>query len=419
MARELNQPRNPYNPAHSPDDLPSSVRQRRLAQTAMLQHEGPLQPIEQPEQAEGGPEDDEHKAKDRKGAAQAARDAERLAVHARLEELEMEEAYGNDSDDFEKEDTETENEEEKEEAPEDRPPRPPPVRPRRDLNAGANELLEGLAKHLSFPSSSTNKSFFDAEMVKILKLKGKLDPEEKETFLDDFAMQISLADEEAGWLLQLPVDEGADAWLMNCHNHGYSGTDRRIAISLLTCLDSSSNRVAALREMLRQNPYIAVSGRLIMECIRHGTGPQSYHQDERQKEKFEARSFFSSGKDDSEHEMEAGKLVRAINAMPTGYFSHPQAVYHLVISKIPDQLRDTVWAQGLKTALQLHEKRGHPLPWTWDELAYTIAGFLCDEAPAQRSVHAGYDGRDGKKGDDKRGGPRKEGNGKHACCGLP
>ena len=236
MARELN----PSRYADSPEYARSSIRQQPLAQPAppLLRHEGPLQPIGQPEQAKVSPVDDEG-AKERKVAAQAARDAERLALRARLEELQMEEAYGNDSDDFEEEEGDKENEKEEDDEdeeemdPEDHPPRPPRTRHGENLDAGAGGFLELLAKHLSVSSSSssTNKSLFDAEMVKILKLKGKLDPEEKETFLDDFAMQISLADEEAGWLLQLPVDHGwtgggalktgagthcCDAWSQNC-----------------------------------------------------------------------------------------------------------------------------------------------------------------------------------------------------------
>ena len=139
MARELNPSRNGYDAVH-----PSSVRKGPLAQTALLQHKGPLQPIGLPEQAKASFDSEKDRKGAVKGAAQAARDAERLALRARLEELQREDAYGNDSDDFEEEENEKENEEKEDEedeeemAPEDRPPRPSSLRPRRKEGEGTN-----------------------------------------------------------------------------------------------------------------------------------------------------------------------------------------------------------------------------------------------------------------------------------------
>ena len=189
----------------------------------------------------------------------------------------------------------------------------------------------------------------------------------------------ALADSRVEKLMDLATrhsDKDLDAMI---EQRGLDGVNKRMAATIYACLKhEGAPTVELLLKATVDEPKLGVSGVRIIEWIVNVGTLGSYGQHEKEKDRFDEKSFFKAGLTSEYNEVNGANLLSEINALPASYRAHKYATLELILKKIPFHLKDCTWVNTLRTDFHIKTRggAGGEAPWEPKELISLISSFL-------------------------------------------
>ena len=154
--------------------------------------------------------------------------------------------------------------------------------------------------------------------------------------------------------------------------------DKRLAATIYQTLDSKSPTVKLLLKATVSKPKLGISGVRIIDWIKKDGAKGSYGEHKKEKQTFDEKMFFTAGVSADENKVAGGNLLLEIDALPASYTMHKHAKLEMILEKIPFHLKDSTWADRLRTDFHMKTAGGtdSEAPWSPEELINLISSFL-------------------------------------------